>query len=548
MPEHERTFDYEPVTRGGGGGARRGRGADEYAPDHADEHAPVSLRRLDAARPSDAPTQARDEFSPPAGARGAEQPPPRAELPPPPPVAGGAAVNKHALKRGHVLSYVGLFCFTAVLYFRPYELIPALSGFSQIAFYVGLVTLAVYLPTQLGLEGNVSARPREVNLVLLLALTALLSIPLAIRPAEAWHTFNDVFLKAVLIFIVMINAVRTERRLRRLILLSAAVSCFLSVAAVRNYASGTGLVEGYRGRGSLGGIFDNPNDMAIHLVSVLPILVALLFGARNVFKKLLYGAAAALTAAGVVITFSRGAFLGLVASGVVMSLKLGRRNRFAVAALLAVVLAAFVALAPGEFAGRMMSIFGGGLDASGSQRQAILFRSLNTALHNPVFGVGMGNFHIVSIRELVSHNAYTQVAAEMGLAALVFYFLFMWTPLRRLRVIERETFDARRDSNFYYLAIGLQGALVAYMVSSFFGSVAYQWYVYYLVGYAVALRRIYEAEVGREVGAAPAAATDAGGDAARSEAGREVGVLAGRGSLARGFAPGAGESRTVTPC
>jgi hypothetical protein len=30
-------------------------------------------------------------------------------------------------------------------------------------------------------------------------------------------------------------------------------------------------------------------------------------------------------------------------------------------------------------------------------------------------------------------------------------------------------------------------------VSSFFASVAYQWYVYYLVGYAVALRRIYQA-------------------------------------------------------
>jgi hypothetical protein len=29
------------------------------------------------------------------------------------------------------------------------------------------------------------------------------------------------------------------------------------------------------------------------------------------------------------------------------------------------------------------------------------------------------------------------------------------------------------------------------MVSSFFGAVAYQWYVYYLVGYAVCLHRLY---------------------------------------------------------
>jgi hypothetical protein len=29
------------------------------------------------------------------------------------------------------------------------------------------------------------------------------------------------------------------------------------------------------------------------------------------------------------------------------------------------------------------------------------------------------------------------------------------------------------------------------MVSSFFGAVAYHWYVYYLVGYAVCLHRLY---------------------------------------------------------
>jgi len=29
------------------------------------------------------------------------------------------------------------------------------------------------------------------------------------------------------------------------------------------------------------------------------------------------------------------------------------------------------------------------------------------------------------------------------------------------------------------------------MVASFFGAVAYQWYVYYLVGYAICLHRLY---------------------------------------------------------
>jgi len=42
-------------------------------------------------------------------------------------------------------------------------------------------------------------------------------------------------------------------------------------------------------------------------------------------------------------------------------------------------------------------------------------------------------------------------------------------------------------------------ALVGYMVCSFFASVAYLWYVYYLVAYAVCLRRLYESETGKVV-------------------------------------------------
>jgi len=41
------------------------------------------------------------------------------------------------------------------------------------------------------------------------------------------------------------------------------------------------------------------------------------------------------------------------------------------------------------------------------------------------------------------------------------------------------------------LSVGLQAGLLGYMFASFFAAVAYQWYIYYLVGYAIALRRMY---------------------------------------------------------
>src|SRR5947207_3435280 len=75
-------------------------------------------------------------------------------------------------KKGHGLTFACLFVFSIVLYFRPYETIPALASFRSMAFYTGIVTLAVYLVSQLALEGNLTARPREVNMVLLLGVAA----------------------------------------------------------------------------------------------------------------------------------------------------------------------------------------------------------------------------------------------------------------------------------------------------------------------------------------------------------------------------------------
>jgi hypothetical protein len=112
----------------------------------------------------------------------------------------------------------------------------------------------------------------------------------------------------------------------------------------------------------------------------------------------------------------------------------------------------------------------------------------------------MGNYAPeMSYRGLVTHNSYTQVAAEMGLAALYCYTMLIVEPLRKLRQLARETFSVSANSNFYFLAIGLQAALLGYLVCSFFASVAYLWYAFYLVGYAVCLRRLYENETGKQI-------------------------------------------------
>ncbi|MEK6283776.1 MAG: hypothetical protein AABN95_25755, partial [Acidobacteriota bacterium] len=290
------------------------------------------------------------------------------------------------IRRGHGLSYLGLLLFTIILYFRPQEYYPSLAAV-PIAFLAAVITLLAFVPTQFALEGNLTSRPREVNLILLLSVTALLSVPLAISRDDALKTLWDPFLKAVIVFIVIVNVVRTERRLKGMFYLAIAVTCFLSIGALNDYRLGNLTVEGYRIKGNIsGGMFEGTNELGIHLVTMFPLLLALGFGARNIFGKLFYWAISLLALATIVITFSRGGFIGLVAVVATLAWKLRRRKRALV--VLSVVLGTlmFALLTPGSYWIRVLSIFDPSLDAFGSSsvRSELLTQSFMVALRHPL--------------------------------------------------------------------------------------------------------------------------------------------------------------------
>lgn len=394
-------------------------------------------------------------------------------------------------KNGHTLSFAGLFLFTFWLYFRPYELL-GLDALKTLALYFALGTILIFVPTQFSTEGNVTARPPEIIYVLLFAAFALISIPIGRSPSESWTVFNDIFIKVVLMFIVMVNVLRNEFRLRTMIWLSLGIGAYLSYNAFDLYQRGVFKTEGYRVSVDLGGMFGNPNELATHFVMFIPVAVVLAISAKKLLMKLVYAAVTILFIAGIMVTFSRGAFLGLIICSFVLAWKLGRDRKILVMSVSAISSAIFLLAAPGGYGLRVLSILIPGLDPVGSadQRKELLIRSIWVTLRNPQ-GVGMGMFRIMNDTGHETHNAYTQVSAELGILALIVYLLLLTSPIRRLSAIEREMYRNKDYSWIYYLSIGLQVSIIAYMVASFFGSFAFNWFVYYPIAYAVALRRIY---------------------------------------------------------
>jgi O-antigen ligase len=276
----------------------------------------------------------------------------------------------------------------------------------------------------------------------------------------------------------------------------------LGVGAINSYIKGEFTDKGLRIQGLVGGMFENPNDLATALDLLFPFAIVLTLISKG-RARLFYLACALVLGVGVLLTLSRGGFLGLIASGALLLWKLGRGRRLKTVLGAAVICGILLAAMPGGYGARIATIFNTEQDQTGSAqlRSELMKRAATIAISRPIVGVGIGNFHFYSIHEKAAHNAYLEIAAELGVMGLLAYLIIILAPLRSLRRIERQTRGRRSKSEreMYWLSVSIQAALVAYMVCSFFASIEYLWYLYYTAAYAVALRQIHAAEETEEM-------------------------------------------------
>ncbi len=395
------------------------------------------------------------------------------------------------------LTFAAIWLFTLLLYMRPNDLFPAIREF-PIAKIVALIAMITYFIEQSRLGRPLINWTIEVKMVFLMVGLAILFIPVAISPRDSFEALSDTYLKTVIFFLLIINVVNTRKRiysLFKLVVICGAVHGFF---AVRSYAMGNLSMQGIRIEGLVGGMFGNPNDLATALAILTPLGITLALTHKGISPPF-YLVCTAIMACAVISTFSRAGFLGLILTTFVMLWKFGRGKRVRTIFMAAIVFGAGFVLVPGGYAGRVATIFSPDDDRTGSanQRSGLMLRAAEIALRRPIVGIGMGNFYLYSDSEHAAHNAYLEVAAELGGVGLIAYLILILAPLRMLRRIEDETAGSTnlKDRELHYLTIGIQAAMLAYIMRSFFASIQYLWYLYYTAGYAIALRKIREREV-----------------------------------------------------
>jgi O-antigen ligase len=383
-------------------------------------------------------------------------------------------------------AYFWLSLFYFVYCARPQDWIPGMESL-PLAKIAGILTIAALLLSLGKTKRKPSALPREA--FYLLSINVLFFISAVLSPVWKGGAFFRAldFLKVSVAWILLYLVVTTLKRLRRLVFIQACsvtVVCIVSLIKGRSHP---------RLNGVLGGIYANPNELALAIVLSLPFCLAFFLMARGVFRKTVWATSMVVMLVALLLTASRAGFITLVVVALVcmwhFAIK-GRRLYLIVAG--SVVFMLLLIAAGGTLEKRLLAISGDELNtpleqgAYGSfeERRYLIMKSLDGIKNNPAFGIGMHNFMTYSGIWKDVHVAYLQIAVEGGIPILVLYILFFSRAFQTLRQLRRKP---SAIAEFGLLAGALHCSLVGFVVGASFAPIAYLYFPYFSVAYAAVL-------------------------------------------------------------
>jgi O-antigen ligase len=435
-------------------------------------------------------------------------------------VASAIARGRRTRER-YTWDYLWLLAFTALLFFRPQDDIRPLSvlHLSEVTALAGLSAMAV---RRLGLGQSIVSVTPELVGVMTFGGIMLLTTPFSIWPGGSLRVFSDVYVKIILIFALMISTLTTPKRIQQMTWMMIVASGYIAARSIFDYVRGVHLVEGDRIGGGVGGMFQNPNDLALNLVTILAPTLMIVIHERRASRRILAAGFGALMLGALICTKSRSGFLGLIAMfAVVMFFTIRVRPGVVLAAVLVGAIA--LPMAPQSFWNRMDSILVASEDPTGSReaRLRLMSQALQVFAENPLTGIGTGQFKNYQGTGMLerwreTHNVWLQVAAEMGIFGLLTFaflvaraFSACFRSLRALRGQRRRrrqpatgppdpidlAFSRAERKTLDMNARGMLAGLVGWAVCSFFASVGYGWTFYYVFALAVVGRELIAARV-----------------------------------------------------
>jgi oligosaccharide repeat unit polymerase len=392
-------------------------------------------------------------------------------------------------------------------------------------------SIALLLLFPIGKYVLIERQPLVITPVLPFVLAFLgalfLAAALSSEPVVARKAVVTYLTEGLLLYLLVSNAVRTTRTVNRVVWVLIIAGTLLGAISIyqeltHSYANNYGglaqvdRVDSGGGfniapqdseekilRPRLGGPLGSENRYAQIMVVLMPLALIRVFRERSRRLRLLAASASLLILGGLLLTFSRGAAVGLGATLVLMVLL--REIKLRQILVLLAVVTAIVALAIPDYVTRLSSLQGvtgiSTTDDSGYPDRAVLGRATEnlaawyTFLDNPLTGVGPGVYfreysqeyaNRLGLRYLESerrgHSLYLEMAADTGVIGLGAFLALVVTALAYL--YRNMRYWRERDRERSMVASSFFFALIAYLGTAFFLHLSYQRYFWLLLALA----------------------------------------------------------------
>ncbi|MGH9891843.1 MAG: putative O-glycosylation ligase, exosortase A system-associated, partial [bacterium] len=361
------------------------------------------------------------------------------------------------------------------------------------------------LPFARGVKGLPNAR--EIYLLFLLWAWFLVTTMFAFYPDAAWEQFSKVS-KVLLGTFVSILLLQEEKKCKALIwVIALSVGFFGFKGGIWAILTGGGNMV----LGPPESFIAGNTEIGLALNMVIPLLVFLRRRATKVWLRQLLLAITCLSVPASLMTYSRGALLGLAV--VLPLLFLKSRAKLILLPILIVGALVGPSLMPAKWTQRMGTIETYQDDASANQRLNSWWLAFQIAKDSPVLGGGFRTFsteiyetympgYVYADRQHDAHSIFLQVLAEHGYPGLALFVGLIVSTLVSLRGLILSTRDRPDQQWITDCARMLEVSLAAYLVSGVFLSMSYFDLFYHLVAITVLLKVFARQPVVQDAGIA----------------------------------------------
>jgi putative inorganic carbon (hco3(-)) transporter len=403
--------------------------------------------------------------------------------------------------------YFGVLMWSWIAYFNPHRYAWGFATSFPVALVIAVPTLVGAVFTK---QGNRTLLTRETLLLLFFwTWTGVTFMNAHYEPLFADHledaSFRMIeFSKMMVMTVLTIYLVSSKTKLKYLLIVTAFSFGLLAL-------KGTifGILTGgqFRVWGPPNSFVADNNDFGLALNMSVPMLFFLARDEENRKLKIIFRVTFFCCAAAVLLTYSRGALLGLTA--IMATLALKSRHKLLSAFLILMAIFLVISFAPTAWMARMQAFLGGTLDASAQERLTSWAFAWNLAKHYPITGAGFecftpNLFAMYSLRDPRTwlaghtssgpHSIYFQVMAEQGFVGLAAFLGLMVSCIMSARRLRKRV--ARNLSLGWMVSYSniVEVSIIGYMVSGAFLGRAYFDLFWQIVGILITLKILYKQE------------------------------------------------------